>query len=110
MKSSMTNKCCQCGICCQIFLINLNEKEYRSRKYKTQFDQFEYIGDFKKAVSCGANILKEKKDGSCIYLDGNKCSIHKSRPQVCREFFCASKSEKYEKMIEQIRKKKLSPS
>lgn len=106
-KLFMTIKCLSCGICCSLFLINLSEEEYKSGKYKTQFEEFGFINDFRKATTCGANILKQKKDGSCIYLKKNKCSIHKTRPQVCREFFCNSKLKKFKKMIEQIEDKRI---
>jgi len=88
--------------------VNLNEKEYQSGKYRIQFEELALIDDFRKATACGANILKQKKDDSCIYLKGNKCSIHKIRPQVCREFFCTSKLKKFRKMIKQIKKKRIS--
>jgi putative endonuclease len=100
----MIDKCFQCGICCRLFLINLNEEEYKSGEYKTELKKFGLINDFKSAKAYGANILKQNKDGSCIYLKDKKCSIHKTRPQVCREFFCTSKLKKYKNMIEQIKK------
>lgn len=102
----MVHKCLECGVCCSLFLINLSREEYKSGKFKTQFEEFGLIDDFKKVSACGANILKQKKDGSCIYLKANKCSIHKLRPEVCREFFCASKLKKFKNMIEQIEEKK----
>jgi len=102
----MIDQCSQCGICCRLFLVNLAEEEYRSGEYKTQFEEFGLIDDFYKASACGANILKQKEDGDCIYLKTNECSIHKIRPQVCREFFCTSKLKKFRKMIEQIEKKR----
>lgn len=102
----MKDECSQCSICCSLFLINLNEEEYRSGKYKTQFEEFGMVDNFRQATECGANVLKQKEDGSCFYLEGNKCSIHEIRPQVCREFFCISKLKKFQKMIEQIEKKR----
>ena len=105
-KITMASKCSQCGICCQLFLINLSKEEYQSGKYKTQFEEFGLIDDFKKAVSCGANIIKQQNDGSCVYLEGKNCSIHEIRPRVCKEFFCASKLKKFRKMIKQIKKKR----
>jgi len=103
----VTNKCSQCGLCCRLFFVNLNEKEYRSGKYKTQFEEFGLIDNFRKAAARGANILQTKEDGSCIYLEGNNCSIHKIRPQACREFFCTSKLKKFKNMIKQIGKKRV---
>jgi len=89
------------GRCCKLFLVNLNKEEYESGRYKTMFDEFERLA-FEKAEQSGAHFLKQKKDGSCIYLDGNKCSIHEIRPQVCRGFFCESKDPKFQEMIEII--------
>ena len=82
-------KCSKCGICCKLFLINLSEDEYKSKKYKTQFDSFEFVEDFEEAEFCGANIITQKEDGSCTYLKKGKCSIHDMRPRACRNFFCA---------------------
>jgi Fe-S-cluster containining protein len=102
----MKNDCSQCGLCCRLFLINLTEEEYRSGKYKTQLEEFGVIDNFQKANLCGSNILKQKRDGSCIYLKNNYCSIHKIRPQACRDFFCSSKQKKFKGMIKQIKEAK----
>lgn len=93
-------ECSQCGVCCKLFLINLTQEEYNSKKYKTQFDEF--VPDFQEAELTGANILAQKQD-NCIYLKKNKCSIHSYRPQSCRNFFCCSKDEKFKSMIEKIK-------
>ena len=99
----MVNICLKCGICCKLFLINLTEEEYKSGKYKTQFEMFGLIDDFTEAENCGANIIEQNSDKSCIYLKANKCSIHEARPESCREFFCRSRSRKFEGMIERIK-------
>jgi Fe-S-cluster containining protein len=33
-------------------------------------------------------ILKQKPDGSCIYLSEAGCTIYNSRPTICRAFDC----------------------
>jgi len=96
------SSCSRCGICCKFFLINLSKKEYKSRKFRTQFESFDFISDFAKAESCGANIIKQKHDGSCYYLKNNKCSIHNSRPVACKDFFCSSKNKAFKGMIADI--------
>lgn len=93
-------KCSQCGVCCKMFLINMTEDEYRSGKYRTMFDEF--IDDFKKAETVGANILSRNKDEECIYLENKKCSIHKERPTSCKAFFCDSEEERFQGMIKEI--------
>ena len=94
-------------------MINLNEEEYNSGKYKTIFEGFNIkkINDFKEIELIGANILAQNNDESCIYLKEGKCSIHKIRPQVCRNFFCDSKDPWFSVMIKKIKdykKKNLS--
>jgi len=90
--------CTQCGLCCQLFLINLNESEYRSGAYQTIFGDLEKFDDFDEAKACGANLLDQQVDGSCIYLAGGKCSIHERRPLVCRDFFCTGDEPRFAEM------------
>jgi len=97
-------ECSKCGVCCKLFWINLTEEEYKSGKYKTQFEEFGLEKDFEEAEMCGANIISQNKDGSCIYLIDGKCSIHKTRPQSCRNFFC--KNTKFTNMIKKIKEYK----
>ncbi len=96
-------ECNQCGVCCRLFLINLTEEEYKSGRYKTLFDEFGMIDDFNEAELTGANILVHKNDESCIYLKASKCSVHKNRPQSCRNFFCKSRDKRFKSMIGKIK-------
>ncbi len=96
------DKCNQCGVCCKIFLITLNEEEYRSGRYKTMFEMFGVVEDFEEAQRDGSNILAQHDDESCIYLEDNKCSIHDSKPSACKNFFCKTKDPNFKEMIRQI--------
>ena len=95
-------KCSQCGKCCKLFLINLTKEEYESEKYKTQFEEFGLTKDFEEAELCGTNIITQKEDGSCVYQENGKCSIHDRRPKACKSFFCTSKNENFKGMIQKI--------
>jgi len=98
----MAKKCHQCGICCRLFSVNLNEEEYKSGRYQTVFEKFGLTENFSEAKKYGLNILAQNKDKSCVYLKNNSCKIHQNRPQVCRIFFCTSKSKRFEKMRQAI--------
>jgi Fe-S-cluster containining protein len=101
--------CSQCGVCCKLFVINLNEEEYNSKRYKTVFEEFGHFDDWGKAEMIGANLLVQKEDGeSCIYLNEKKCSIHNKRPKACRAFFCESKEEWCQEMVQRINERKNS--
>ena len=102
----MSNKCDMCGLCCQLFLINLSEAEYRSGRYKTIFEEFGLTENFVEAKKYGLNLLAQTENGSCIYLVDNTCSIHEWRPKVCRGFFCTSKNKKYKNMREIVEKER----
>lgn len=98
-------------MCCRLFLINLTEEEYNSGKYQLVFDELGDEGateEFEEAELCGANILAQKEDGSCVYLDSDsgKCSIHGERPKSCRNFFCSSNNEQFKHMISKIKEYK----
>ena len=102
--------CQQCGVCCKLFVINLTEAEYLSGKFKTVFSDFGMM-EFQEAELTGANLLEQKEDDSCIYLQEGKCSIHEWRPQSCRKFFCDSNDPWFQPMIEKIdRAKKIEIS
>lgn len=102
----MTNSCTGCGVCCKLFLINLSQKEYESGSYQTMFFQNDFIESFKQAKKYGAHLLAKKNDGSCIYLNDKKCSIHSTRPFVCRQFFCNSQNKRFSGMVKLIKQVK----
>ncbi len=104
--SASRNKCTSCGVCCKLFLINLNNEEYESGLYKTIFGSFGITNHFSEARAYGANFLAQNKDDSCVYLKNNSCLIHHKRPFVCRRFFCTSKSKRFVNMIRLIEKKR----
>jgi Fe-S-cluster containining protein len=99
-------ECSKCGVCCKLFVINLNEEEYNSKEYNTVFQRFGHFA-WQEAELVGANLLVQKDDGkTCIYLENQKCSIHLTRPKVCRAFFCESKEEWCQDMVQKINEEK----
>jgi Fe-S-cluster containining protein len=105
-KNDMTLSCSQCGLCCKLFLINLTKDEWQSGEYETELKKYFSTDEFKSIQKYGGNVLKQHADGSCIYLHSNLCSIHKKRPQSCRNFYCTSTSKKYKDMIRLIKVKR----
>lgn len=103
----MTERNCKmCGVCCKLFLINLNEDEYYSGKFSTVNSEFGHYMDFNEVEKYALNFLEQNTDGSCIYLKNNGCSIHEFRPQVCRNFICTTTDPQYADMVKEINKYK----
>jgi len=105
-KEAMIGSCVQCGTCCRLFFINLTQKEWESGAYETQVKASDVDDRFHVVQGYGGNILRQKKDGSCIYLKNNVCSIHTKRPQACRDFFCSSKAKKFKEMVGMINQRR----
>lgn len=73
----MTVPCNGCTICCRNDLVRLLPNDDPTQ-YKTQPHPF-----FK-----GQLALAHKPNKECIYLTETGCTIHDSKPQMCREMDC----------------------
>ena len=67
-------KCLRCASCCRYLIIEVTEYDKRREpKIRKVIDNKEFV------LGCGEARL-------CPFLKGNKCSIYKTRPTVCRYF------------------------
>ena len=66
-KCNHGSKCNQCGVCCRLFVINLNEEEYNSRKYKTIFEEFGIV-DFEEAELTEKGLTNEDENSLIIKI------------------------------------------
>lgn len=69
--------CNGCTLCCQGDAVRLLPQDDPTR-YQTEFHP--YVP--------GALMLAHKDDGDCIYLGPAGCTIHDTRPLMCREMDC----------------------
>ena len=71
--------CHDCHQCCVEETVLLTPEDNRNEfKYDTV-----YNSEFEQPV------LRQKKNGECIYLDEEKqCSIYENRPKICKAFDC----------------------
>lgn len=80
-------KCQRCAICCgdtkdrvrSILLLKIEAKRI-SQKILKGVDEFA-----EKVEGCEPYIyrMKKTKDGKCIFLKGNLCTIYQTRPLIC---------------------------
>ena len=83
-------KCQRCAVfCCRLGGPKLNVKDLQ-RLEKAGYKLEIYVDNTKKKKSDNERFLKEKEDGSCIFLKHNvesknyTCTIYEFRPSVCR--------------------------
>lgn len=79
----MTVPCNGCTLCCQNDCIRLLPGDDISI-YQTQ--PHPYLS--------GALMIAHKPQGSCVYLGASGCTIHDTKPQMCREMDCREISKK----------------
>jgi Fe-S-cluster containining protein len=81
-------KCEKCALCCgdtedrvrRIFLLEI-ESERISRKTRKSVNAF--AGKLE-GFEPYFYMMKKAKDGKCIFLKGNVCTIYRIRPLICR--------------------------
>jgi len=82
-------QCKNCHACCVGLFVELEPEDY---------DLWEDLGILdeilkqielnpNESVRCiHENVLKQKEDGSCVFLCNGFCTIYEVRPRVCRDF------------------------
>lgn len=83
--------CRACSRCCRHKLIQVNPYEIArlarrlGKSWGETREEFTYQGR--------GTVLRQKDDGSCIFLDRLGCSVHEDRPLVCRLYPLGRKSK-----------------
>lgn len=83
-KIKITGKCLCCGKCCKNIILTYKKQPVTDKK---QFNSLKAKKSFYKRFS---PIYKDHKNQiiyfNCSFLKDNKCSDHKNRPTICREY------------------------
>jgi hypothetical protein len=84
---------CRCGNCCRSLLIEVSvldsQREPKIRKRGSPIYQDPRLTASGQRELIGY-MLNSRKDGACVFLDRktNLCTIHATRPLICRLFDC----------------------
>ena len=84
---------CQSMCCRHEWNVCLTPEEFASGRYKSEkiciLNLHPCPDTSKECINQYYRVAK-REDNSCVYLDGNLCSIYEERPVVCREVHCRS--------------------
>src|SRR6516165_8201687 len=79
--SRFSYSCRQCGRCCHNQVITLSPYDVFRLARAAGLSTGETVARY--TIRRGS-ILKFRHDGSCLALDGTKCTLHSGRPLACR--------------------------
>jgi hypothetical protein len=82
-KSPFFFKCQVCGVCCTNKAIRISPYEALRLARDLEISTSEVYRSFAEE---GGTVLRNKPDGSCIFLNPRGCGVHPDRPLVCRLF------------------------
>jgi hypothetical protein len=71
-------KCVNCGSCCRVQPPEVDLIEQK------QIESKGFRGFLEAPDETGLRWIRRKKDGSCFFLENNKCKIYHVRPAICR--------------------------
>ncbi len=82
-ESPFSFKCQACNACCNNKAIPVSPYESLRLARNLGLTTTEFL---KTCTEEGGTILRNRPDGSCIFLGSGGCSVHPDRPLVCRLF------------------------
>ena len=85
---SITLECQRCGACCRWpGEVRLTGEELSKLAGFIGLSEQDFIEQHTRLRKDRRGLaLKERPDGSCIFLDGNSCTVQPVKPQQCKEF------------------------
>ena len=81
-------KCSGCGTCCRwTGSVLLTEKDIVRMADFLHLSEQEFIDAHTRLAPSRKQLaLLDQEDGSCAFLEGNRCSVYEARPEQCRTF------------------------
>lgn len=80
--------CQRCTACCRWpGQVVLSEAELSRLARFKGLSEFEFIQEWTRLRADRKGLaLKDKPDGTCIFLEGDNCAVQSVKPQQCRDF------------------------
>jgi Fe-S-cluster containining protein len=80
-------ECQRCTACCRWpGQVRLSDAEIARLAAFKGMSEFDFIQEFTRLAENRHGLaLRDKADGSCIFLEGNDCAVQAVKPQQCRD-------------------------
>jgi Fe-S-cluster containining protein len=81
--------CTACANCCKVATTAVSERDVDRLARYLRIPPERVLADY--TVQGDADdeedrILRRKEDQSCVFLDGNLCSVYEARPDICQRY------------------------
>ncbi len=79
-------KCELCGDCCRDRVIVLYEEDVKRLEEAGHSGFYEPTSQLERRLTGAPFKMKLKGDGSCFFLEGDRCTVYELRPDTCRRY------------------------
>jgi Fe-S-cluster containining protein len=77
--------CRQCAECCRVPEVQLAERDVEHLARFLGVPAKKFVEQYTSVDEDGAMIL-QKREGACVFLEGNDCTVYEARPGNCERF------------------------
>jgi Fe-S-cluster containining protein len=77
--------CRQCAECCRVPEVQLAERDVEHLARFLGVSAKKFVEQYTSVDEDGAMIL-QKREGACVFLEGNDCTVYEARPGNCERF------------------------
>ncbi len=78
--------CTTCANCCRVATVKLSERDMERLARFLRIPLAAFVTEYTATSEEEGTILHRVADGSCVFLDGNTCTVYDARPDICQRF------------------------
>jgi Fe-S-cluster containining protein len=78
--------CTACANCCKSATVTFADRDVERLARYLHITPAKFIADYTGQSAEEGRILRRTAEKSCVFLEGNLCSVYDARPDTCRRF------------------------
>ncbi|HTX36574.1 MAG TPA: YkgJ family cysteine cluster protein [Bryobacteraceae bacterium] len=82
--------CTQCASCCKVATTSVSDRDVERLARHLGISREKFVAEYTMHDAGeplhGGRILRRTKEGGCVFLEGNLCSLYEARPETCQRF------------------------
>ena len=78
--------CTQCANCCKMATTEVSDRDAERLAKHFRITPERFLADYTVISIERERNLRQKADGSCVFLENNLCSVYEARPDICQRY------------------------